>query len=92
MKKDNQRQNENGIEKPIDLCISAYKHMLKYDRKFVREDDIVCKINSRQFSAELHRMEQEMKYLDFSFLEIEKMDNQLENESLSLYINYLKGD
>lgn len=92
MKKDNKPYSEDSNKKPIDLCIGAYKHILDYDKKFANENAVVSKTNSRQIQSELHKMEQEMKCLDFSFLEIEKMNNQLENESLNLYINFLKGE
>ena len=44
-----------------------------------------------KYSADLHKMELEMQNFSFSYLNLENLNVQVENESLNLYINYLKG-
>jgi len=72
--------------------LGAYGQWLKREKASGRDMGVECDKKSKQFLSDLHRMEREMKCLDFSFLDVEKMDNQLENESLCLFIGFLKGE
>ncbi len=92
MEKKNQSLDGAGTGKPLDLCIGAYKQMLKNEKESVRGDSVARGEKSRQIASELHRMEREMRCLDFSFLEVEKMNPQLENESICLFVSFLKGE
>lgn len=92
MDKKNKSLDGAGAGKPLDLCIGAYKQMLEFEKEGLREGKTQYDKKSRQIASELHKMEREMKCLDFSFLEVEKMNTQLENESFCLYIGFLKGE
>lgn len=46
----------------------------------------------QQITDDLHKMEKEMNAIDFSFLEVEKLNTQLENESLELQLKFLQGE
>ena len=92
MEKKNQSLDGAGASKPLNLCIGAYKQMLKIEKLSVRDDSVARGEKSRQIAANLHKMEREMKCLDFSFLEVEKMNTQLENESICLFVGFLKGE
>ncbi len=46
----------------------------------------------QQITDDLHKMEKEMNSIDFSFLEVEKLNTQLENESLELQLKFLQGE
>lgn len=46
----------------------------------------------QQITSDLHKMEKKMNSIDFSFLEVEKLSTQLENESLALQLKFLQGE
>ncbi len=48
--------------------------------------------NSNKYTNDLHKMEREMKKMDFSYLEINKLNVEVENQSLTLQLKYLKGE
>ncbi len=45
-----------------------------------------------KITKDLHKMEKVMKKLDFDFLQVDTICVDVENESLELYLLYLKGD
>ena len=91
MKKDKQLANNIDIDKSLNLCLRTYQQLLKRKQNSIYKSKNSVNHNI-QSDHLLHKMEIEMKCLDFSFLEIEKMSDQVENESLYLYINFLKGE
>lgn len=72
--------------------LGAYGQWLKREKASGRDMGVERDKKRKQISSKLHIMEREMRCLDFSFLDVEKMDNQLENESLCLFIGFLKGE
>lgn len=47
---------------------------------------------SNQITKDLHKMEREMKTMNFDYLQTNLLFVEVENESLDLQLNYLKGE
>ena len=47
---------------------------------------------SNKYTKDMHKMEREIKKIDFSYLEIDKLNVEVENQSLTLQLKYLKGE
>ena len=47
---------------------------------------------SNQITKDLHKMEREMKTMNFDYLQTNLLFVEVENQSLQLQFNYLKGE
>ena len=47
---------------------------------------------SNQITKDLHKMEREMKTMNFDYLQTNFLFVEVENQSLDLQLNYLKGE
>ncbi len=48
--------------------------------------------NTNKVIKDLHKMEMKMKTLDFSFLDVDNINVEVENQSLESFLLFIKGE
>lgn len=79
-KKRAQKSTENSTLKNYNLELTQLKKRLSQQ------------VDNKHIDKDLHKMEKKLNLFDFSFLETEKINTQLENESFLLYLDFLQGE